>query len=155
MGRDAGFIALDSALASGAASVLIPEERSNIELLANDLKAQNKRRSNSIVIVAEGDDEGGAKEIYEKLLPYMDGFTLRYSILGHLQRGGKPSAFDRILATRMGTFAVNQIINEISDVMIGAKGDDLVMLSIQEAVQNEAKPDLSKLNVIKDLKTVV
>jgi 6-phosphofructokinase 1 len=155
MGRDAGFIALDSALASGAASVLIPEERSNIKLLADDLKSQNKRRSNSIVIVAEGDDAGGAKEIYEKLLPYMDGFTLRYSILGHLQRGGKPSAFDRILATRMGILAVNELLNGSTNVMIGSKGDDLHLLSIQEAVENEAKPNLGKLNVIKDLKTVV
>lgn len=155
MGRDAGFIALDSAIASGAASVLIPEERSNIKLLANDLKSQSSRRSNSIVIVAEGDDQGGAKEIYEKLLPHMKDFTLRYTILGHLQRGGKPSAFDRILATRMGTFAVNQLLIGTSDVMIGSKGDDLHMLSIQEAVKNEAKPDLVKLNVIKDLKTVV
>lgn len=155
MGRDAGFIALDSALASGAASLLIPEERSNIELLANDLKSQTKRRSNSIVIVAEGDDAGGAKEIYEKLIPYMKGYTMRYTILGHVQRGGKPSAFDRILATRMGNFAVNQLINGVSDIMIGSKGDLLHTLSLQEAVKNEAKPDLTKLKVIKDLKTVV
>ncbi|MFT6245604.1 MAG: 6-phosphofructokinase 1 [Salibacteraceae bacterium] len=136
IGPDAGFIALDSALASGAASVLIPEERSNIKLLADDLKSPNKRRSNSIVIVAERDDAGGAKEIYEKLLPYMDEFTLRYSILGHLQRGGKPSVFDRILATRMGTLAVNELLNGSTDVMIGSKDDELHLLSIQEAVGN-------------------
>lgn len=155
MGRDAGFIALDSAIASGATSVLIPEERSNIKLLADDLKSQNKRRSNSIVIVAEGDDAGGVKEIYEKLLPYMEGYTLRYTILGHLQRGGKPSAFDRILATRMGTYAVNRLIEGISDMMVGSSGDDLHLLPIQEVVKKEAKPDLAKLLEIKDLKTVV
>ena len=155
MGRDAGFIALDSALASGAASVLIPEERSNIKLLADDLKSQDRRRSNSIVIVAEGDDAGGAKEIYEKLLPQMEGYTLRYTILGHLQRGGKPSAFDRILATRMGTFAVNNLIEGVSDMMVGNSGDDLRLLPIREVVKKEAKPDLAKLKDIKDLKTVV
>ena len=82
----------------------------------------------------------------------MDGFTLRYSILEHLQRGGKPSAFDRILTTRMGTLAVNELLNCSTDVMIGSKGDQLDLLSIQETVENEAKPDLCKLNVIKDLK---
>jgi 6-phosphofructokinase 1 len=154
MGRDAGFIALDSAIASGAASVLIPEERSNIELLANDIKRQNRRRSNSIVIVAEGDDAGGAKEIYEKLSPFMEGYTMRYTILGHIQRGGKPSAFDRILATRMGCYSVNMLLDGNTDVMVGSKGDELHLLSIAEAVQGHAKPDLGLLSVIKDLKTV-
>jgi len=155
MGRDAGFIALNAAIASGAASVLIPEERSNITLLAEDLKSQSKRRGNLIVIVAEGDDAGGAKEIHEKLLPMMNGYTLRYSILGHIQRGGTPSAFDRILATRMGAQSVNLLLEGISDVMIGSKGDDLTTLSIKEAVNTEAMPNLEKINIIKQLKTVV
>lgn len=155
MGRDAGFIALDTAIASGAASVLIPEERSNVELLAQDLKKQNKRRSNSIVIVAEGDDQGGAKEIYEKLLPYMDGYTLRYTILGHIQRGGSPSAFDRILATKMGVKAVEALLLGQSEVMIASRGDNLHAISIHEAIEKEASPNLGALEVIKSLKTVV
>jgi len=154
MGRDAGFIALETAIASGAASVLIPEERSNIKLLAEDLKSQNKRRSNSIVIVAEGDDAGGVKEIYEKLLPLMDGYTLRYSILGHVQRGGRPSAFDRILATRMGVFSVELLLEGKSDVMIGSNGDSLHTLPIEDAVNAAAMPRLENLQVIKALKTV-
>lgn len=155
MGRDAGFIALETAIASGAASVLIPEERSNIELLAEDLRSQGRRRSNSIVIVAEGDDAGGAKDIYEKLLPLMEGFTLRYSILGHIQRGGAPSAFDRILGTRMGVKAVDLLLEGVSDVMVGARGEYLTTLPIEEAVRTESVPDLEKLKVIKSLKTVV
>ncbi len=155
MGRDAGFIALETAIASGASSVLIPEERSNVQLLADDLKSQNKRRSNLIVIVAEGDDAGGAKEIYEKLAPLMEGYTLRYTILGHLQRGGSPSAFDRILATRMGVYAVELLLNGASDVMIGSDGDRLHTLSIEKAVKTEAIPDLSKLDVVKSLRTVI
>ena len=154
MGRDAGFIALDAALASGAASVLIPEERSNIELLANDLRSQDRRRSNSIVIVAEGDDAGGAKDIYEKLLPLMDGYTLRYSILGHLQRGGRPSAFDRILATRFGNHAVNLLLEGQSDIIIGSNGDKLVTMPILDSVKRSSSPDLDKFNVFKELKTV-
>jgi 6-phosphofructokinase 1 len=155
MGRDAGFIALETAIASGAASVLIPEERSNIELLAQDLKGQNKRRSNSIVIVAEGDDAGGVKEIYEKLLPLMEGYTLRYSILGHIQRGGRPSAFDRILATRMGVYGVDLLLDGVSGVMIGSDGDRLVTLPIAETVKSVAIPNLEHLKIIKALKTVI
>jgi 6-phosphofructokinase 1 len=154
MGRDAGFIALETAIASGAASVLIPEERSNIHLLAEDLHSQGKRRSNLIVIVAEGDDAGGAKEIYEKLSPLMEGYTLKYVILGHIQRGGSPSAFDRILATRMGVFAVESLLDGITNQVIGANGDQLHLLPISEVVQNESIPNLKHLDVIKALKTV-
>lgn len=154
MGRDAGFIALDGALSSGAASVLIPEERSNIELLAKDLKAQGKRKGNLIVIVAEGDDAGGAEDIYNKLVPLMEGYELRYTILGHVQRGGRPSAFDRLMATRMGVYAVELLEQGASDVMIGAKGDELHTISLQDAVNNMARAEVSKLNAIKFLKTV-
>lgn len=154
MGRDAGFIALDGGISSGAASILIPEERSNVELLAEDLKSQSSRRSNLIVMVAEGDDAGGVEEIYHKLLPLMEGYELRYTILGHVQRGGKPSAYDRLLATRMGCYAVELLEQGVSDVMIGAEGDRLLTISLEEAVNNRAKADTSKLNVIKLLKTV-
>lgn len=154
MGRDAGFIALETAIASGAASVLIPEERSNIELLAEDLKSQGKRRGNLIVIVAEGDDAGGAKDIYEKLVPLMEGYTLRYTILGHVQRGGSPSAFDRILATRMGVFAVESLLKGESKKVVGAKGDSLHLTSISDAVRRESIPNLDHLKIIKVLKTV-
>lgn len=154
MGRDAGFIALDGAISSGAASVLIPEERSNIQLLAEELKTQSKRKGNLIVIVAEGDDAGGAEDIYQKLLPLMEGFELRYTILGHVQRGGRPSAFDRLMATLMGVYAVELLENGKSDVMIGAKGDELHTISLQDAVNNKAEAEVSKLNAIKLLKTV-
>jgi len=154
MGRDAGFIAIDGGISSGAASILVPEERSNIKLLAEDLKSQSSRRSNLIVMVAEGDDAGGVEEIYHKLLPMMEGYELRYTILGHVQRGGKPSAYDRLLATRMGCYAVELLEEGKSDVMIGADGDRLVTISLEKAVNNSAKADTSKLNVIKLLKTV-
>ena len=154
MGRDAGFIALDSALASGAASLLIPEERSNIELLAQDLKSQSKRRSSSIVIVAEGDDAGGAKDIYEKLLPIMEGYTMRYTVLGHLQRGGSPSAYDRILATRMGNFAVHALLDGKSDIMIGTSGYELITRPLLESSKEIAHVDAERCKIIKDLKTV-
>lgn len=153
MGRNAGFIALNSALASGAESVLIPEELTDIESLAKDLKEQNKGRRGSIVIVAEGDDAGGAIEIMKKVEPLMEGYSLRSSILGHIQRGGSPSAFDRLLATRMGVFAIDQLLEGKSKIVIGSKGDELITSSIEEAVKIHAIPNLNKLKLLSKVRT--
>lgn len=154
MGRNAGFIALNSAIASGAETVLIPEELTDISALAVDLKEQNKGRRSSIVIVAEGDDGGGAKEIMDKVAPLMDGYSLRHSILGHIQRGGSPSAFDRILAGRMGAFAVEQLLSGVNNVMIGVKGEELVTCSIEDGIQLNSSPDLRKLELLRNLRTL-
>ena len=153
MGRAAGFIALNSAIASGADSVLIPEAETNIEELAKDLKEQNHGKRSSIIIVAEGDDGGGAKEIMDKIAPLMSEYKLRYSVLGHIQRGGSPSAFDRMLATRMGVYAVESIISGYSNVVVGSKGDDLYTVSINNAVTLKSGPDLDKLSMLDLLRT--
>lgn len=153
MGRNAGFIALNSAIASGAETALIPEELTDINELAIDLKEQNKGRRSSIVIVAEGDDGGGAKEIMDKVAPLMEGYSLRHSILGHIQRGGSPSAFDRILAGRMGAFAVEQLANGVSNMMIGVKGEELITISIETGIKFESSPDLAKLELLRNLRT--
>ena len=153
MGRNAGFIALNSAIASGAESVLIPEELTDINALAMDLKEQNKGRRGSIVIVAEGDDEGGAMAIMKKVEPLLEGYTLRYSVLGHIQRGGSPSAFDRMLATRMGAYSVQLLLEGKSTLMIGSKGDELVTLPLETAVKVHATPDLTKLEMLNRLRT--
>ncbi|MEJ6584059.1 MAG: 6-phosphofructokinase [Crocinitomicaceae bacterium] len=153
MGRNAGFIALNSAIASGAESVLIPEELSDINALAKDLKEQNKGKRGSIVIVAEGDDAGGAIEIMKKVEPLMEGYSLRSSILGHIQRGGRPSACDRLLATKMGVFAVDQLLSGKYNIVVGAKGNDLVISSIDSAVENHSIPDLSMLKLLIKLRT--
>ncbi len=154
MGKNAGFIALNSAIASGAESVLIPEEHTDADLLAKDLIEQNKGRRSSIVIVAEGDDGGGAKKIMNQVKPLMSGYSLRHSILGHIQRGGRPSAFDRMLATRMGAYAVELLIRGESNVMIGSNGDKLVYLPIKEAIKIISKPDLTKLEMLTKLRTL-
>ena len=83
----------------------------------------------------------------------MEGYSLRSSILGHIQRGGRPSAFDRLLATKMGVFAVDQLLNGKSNIIIGAKGDDLVISSLDSAVKNHSIPDLSKLKLLTKLRT--
>ena len=137
MGRASGYIALNSALASGAESVLIPETISDIELLATEIKSQNKGMRSSIIIVAEGDEAGGAKEVMEKTRPYLQGYDLRYSVLGHIQRGGNPSAFDRILATKMGVKAVQSLISGEKSVMIGSVNGELITRSILEGTTTE------------------
>lgn len=153
MGRNAGFIALNAALASGAEAVLIPEEVTDIEKLVKQIKEQNKGKRSSIIIVAEGDDGGGANEIMDKVRPYMEGYDLRCSILGHIQRGGAPSAFDRILATRMGAYAVELLENGKNQLMIGSDGEELVTHPIAADVNKKATPDLRKLELLKQLLT--
>ena len=153
MGRDAGFIALNAAIASGAESVLIPEELTNIEKLVEEIKTQNKGRRSSIIIVAEGDDGGGAKEILEKVKPFLPNFDLRFSVLGHIQRGGSPSALDRIIATRMGAYSVELLIEGKSNCMIGVYGETLETCSIEEGIKEHAVPEQSKIDLLKKLRT--
>jgi 6-phosphofructokinase 1 len=154
MGRDAGFIALNSAIASGAESVLIPEEETDIEALAKDIREQNRGKRGSIIIVAEGDDAGGAIEIMEKVSPYLKDYKMRCAVLGHLQRGGSPSAFDRILATRMGSHAVELLLSGKSDLMVGSKGETLVTLPLDQAIKLHPQPDLERLKMLQNLRTL-
>lgn len=153
MGRHAGFIALNSAIASGAESVLIPEEVTDVERLVEQIKAQNKGRRSTIIVVAEGDDQGGAKDITEKVTPHLPGYNVRYSILGHLQRGGSPSAIDRIIATRMGAHSVELLRKGKSNLMVGIYGDNIVTCSIHDSIKKHAVPELSKLDLLAKLRT--
>lgn len=153
MGRDAGFIALNSAIASGAESVLIPEEVTDINALVEAIKSSNHGRRGTIILVAEGDDAGGAIEIMNKVEPFLEGYSLRCTILGHIQRGGKPSAFDRILATRLGNHAVELLIEEKSNVMIGVNGDLIVVSGIDECIKKHSRPNLGKLALLEQLRT--
>ncbi len=153
MGRNAGFIALNSAVASGAEDVLIPEEVTNIDLLVEQLQTHNKGKRSSIVVVSEGDDAGGVLDVVSKVKPYLEGYDIRATILGHIQRGGNPSAFDRILATRMGDLAVHLLLNGEKSLMIGSKGDELATISIESGIKLHSKPNLEKLDLIKRMQT--
>ncbi len=153
MGRNAGFLALNSAIASGAESVLIPETITNIPELAQEIKTQNKGKRSSIIIVAEGDDEGGATEIVEKVRPHLDGYELRTTILGHTQRGGTPSYFDRALATRSGIYAVEQLIQGKSGSMIGIHADEIITVTIEKSIDDSSTPNLNKEFLLKKLLT--
>ncbi len=130
MGRDAGALALDAALASGAEDVLIPEEITDIPQLAADIKANNKGQRSSIVIVSEGDDAGGAIAVLKKIKPLLPDYDLKHTILGHIQRGGRPTPKDRITATMWGDKAVELIMQGQTDVMVGLKQGNVVVEKI-------------------------
>lgn len=153
MGRHAGFIALNSALAAGAEMALIPETKTDIPLLAQQIKELNKGKRSTIVLVAEGDDEGDSTEIIRKLKPYFEDLDVRNTVLGHIQRGGTPSAADRILATRLGSEAVEALLRGERSIMIGAKGDELVFLTLKEAIKNQSIPMLEKMTLLDKLRT--
>ncbi len=148
MGKHAGFIALNAAIASGAEMTLVPEEVTDIEFLAQQIKTQNQGKRSSIVIVAEGDDAGGSLEVIKKVKPFLESYDLRSSVLGHIQRGGSPSAFDRILATKMGDFAVQQLIQGKSNLMIGSLGDKLQTISILDGINKKVEFDTEKLHLL-------
>lgn len=153
MGRNAGFLALNSAIASGAESVLIPESVTDIKALSEEIKNQNKGKRSSIIIVAEGDDAGGAIEIVQKVKPHLEGYELRTTILGHTQRGGSPTYYDRAFATRAGAEAVEQLRKEASNLMVGILGDELTTTPIHEAIEHKNRPDLAKEELLKKLLT--
>ena len=120
MGRDAGFIALRSGIACGAEDILIPETKTHIEDLIKRLEHDRRENKTSgIIIVAEGDDQGGAFEVAKKVKEKFDQYETRVSIIGHIQRGGSPTCMDRVLASTLGYEAVNALIAGKRGMMIG------------------------------------
>lgn len=151
MGRNSGFIALHAAIASGAEMVLIPEEDVDFEEFAGDLCSLNKGNRGSIFVVAEGEKYGGVEMLIKKLEPHFCDFEVRSVVLGHIQRGGRPSAFDRILATRLGVEAVENLIKGMSKVMVGFIKNKVVMTSMNEATNKTnsiSNDDLQILDVL-------
>ncbi len=134
MGKDAGFLAINSGIASGAEGVLIPEIPNQVKACINQLKEQ-RDHSSSIFIVAEGDEEGGAMEVADKVraaLPHLD---VRVTILGHIQRGGSPSCYDRVAASRMGMASVNAILAGRSGIMIGFQHEQIIEMDLSKTVK--------------------
>ena len=141
MGRDSGAIALRAGISCGAEAILLPEKATAIENLIENLKAgQYNKKSSSIVIVAEGDKNGGAYDIAQKVQKEVKFYDVKVTILGHLQRGGSPSAFDRILGSRLGFAAVNALINGKSQMMVGLEANSIILTGLEEALnQHEFK----------------
>lgn len=145
MGREAGFLALNGAIASGAEAAIVPEISMEKDQLAEMIETGfRKSKNSSIVLVTEGDITGGAMGIAERMKTEYPQFDVRVSILGHLQRGGSPSAQDRILATRMGVAAIDAIQDDQRNVMIGVQNDTIIYVPFSKAIKNVKKinPDL-------------
>lgn len=137
MGRDAGFIALRSGIACGAEFILVPETTTYINNLARLLKHDWRRNKTSgIVIVAEGDDEGGAYEIARKVKEQLPEIDTRVTVLGHIQRGGAPSAFDRVLASTLGSVAVKGLLEGQRGVMAGIVDRKVVYTPFEKAIKH-------------------
>ncbi|KQT23850.1 6-phosphofructokinase [Chryseobacterium sp. Leaf405] len=151
MGRDAGFIALNSGLATGALDILIPEKKDSIdELFANFKTAEKSGKSSSIVVVAEGEKLANVYELAEKTKLSFPDYDIRVAILGHMQRGGSPSCADRVLASRLGYGAVTGLMEGKTNVMAGMRSNDVVYTPIEEAIKkhNEINQDLLLISEI-------
>lgn len=140
MGRDAGFLALRSAIASGAEAVLVPEVKTDEQKLDSFLKnGFKKKKTSSIVLVAEGEEVGGAIKISRKVARENPEYDVRVTILGHIQRGGSPSAFDRVTASRLGVSAVEALIDDQKSIMVGMINKEVVHIPFNQALKNKKK----------------
>lgn len=152
MGRDAGFLALNGAIASGAEAAIIPEISTKVDQLAELIQnGFRKSKNSSIVLVAESPVTGGAMALAERVKNEYPGYDVRVSILGHLQRGGSPTAQDRILASRMGSAAIDALLDDQRNVMIGVKNDEIVYVPFSKAIKNDKPINSELLNTLRRL----
>jgi len=155
MGRDAGHIALNTGIGAGAEEILIPEENMGLERLLESLSRSEKSgKSSSIVVIAEGDKTGkNVFDIAEYIEKNMPNYEVRVSVLGHMQRGGRPTCFDRVLASRMGVQAVESLYEGKSNVMVGLKEDQIILTPLEKAIKgkSEINKDLVRVSDILSL----
>lgn len=149
MGRDAGHIALNAGIGAGAEEILIPEEDLGLDRLLDSLKKSKAAgKSSSIVVIAEGDKIG--KSVFE-LKDYVESnfpeYDVRVSVLGHMQRGGSPSCFDRVLASRLGVKAVESLLEGKSNYMVGLLSDKITLTPLEQAIKGHTEIDQELLRV--------
>ena len=148
MGRDAGFIALNSGIATGALDILIPERKDSLEDLFNTFRTAEKvGKSSSIVVVAEGEELASIYDLAKSTKEEFPNYDIRVTILGHIQRGGSPSCADRVLASNLGYGAVIGLMEGRNKVMVGMQSNKIVYTPIEEAIKkhNEIDKDLLKI----------
>lgn len=152
MGRECGFLALNGAIASGAEAAIIPEMMLQQDQLA-DLISNGFRKSknSSLVLVTEGDITGGAMAMAERVKIEYPQYDVRVTILGHVQRGGSPTANDRILASRMGAAAIDALIDGQRNIMIGIQNDEIVYVPFSKAIKKNKPVQQDLLNTLKVL----
>ncbi|HEX3006255.1 MAG TPA: 6-phosphofructokinase [Bacteroidales bacterium] len=135
MGREAGFVALESGIACGAEVIMIPEVKGQLNELREFLSKRAKLNKSSIIMVAEGDDEGGAIELSQKVQPEFPQFDIRVTILGHIQRGGSPTCYDRVSASRMGVAAIEALLDDQKSIMIGLVNGQISHVPLNKTVK--------------------
>ena len=135
MGAEAGFIALRSGIATGAEAIIIPETRNEGDKLSKLLDGGTRQNASNLVIVAEGDEEGGAYALAERYKKLYPDYEIRITVLGHLQRGGSPSAFDRVTASRLGYAAVEALMDDQKCVMVGIQSNKVSLTPFRKAVK--------------------
>ncbi len=135
MGKEAGYVALQSGIACGAEGILVPEEKGQVEKLKVYLDTRGRLKKSSIILVAEGEDYGGAIGIAKIFKDQFPEFDIRTTILGHIQRGGSPSAFDRVTASRMGVAAIEALHDDQKSIMIGMVNNEMVHVPLNKTVK--------------------
>ena len=149
MGRDAGFLAQNSAIASGAEAAIIPEDQTDVDQLEQFIsRGFRKSKNSSIVIVSESPKDGGAMYYADRVRKEYPQYDVRVTILGHLQRGGTPSAFDRILASRLGYASIEALKEGQRNVMVGISNDQIVYVPIDRAIKKDKPIDRELINVL-------
>lgn len=152
MGRDAGFIALRCAIAAGAKAVMLPETHVEPkELLAKIKAGETKRKSSNIVIVSEGNKNGDAEDLAKELHKMDPSFDIKVTVLGHIQRGGAPSAYDRLLASRVGVGAIEALRAGKNDVMVGVLNEQLAFTPLEKAIKDNHRLQDEMLHMIEIL----
>lgn len=149
MGRDAGHIALNAGIGAGAEEILIPEEDLGLDRLLESLrKSKLSGKSSSIVVIAEGDKIGkNVFELKDYVEENMPEYDVRVSVLGHMQRGGSPSCFDRVLASRLGVKAVESLLEGKSNYMVGLLNDKVALTPLEQAIKGHSEVDLELVRV--------
>lgn len=152
MGRDAGYIALHSGIATGAENILIPERKTDMNAIIKSLKEKERRKKMvNLIVVAEGDDFGGANEVSRVLQENLSKADIRVCILGHIQRGGSPSCIDRIIASRMGFHAVESLMEGRYNVFVGIQNNKMNYIPLEQAVKTKGTISEEWLKIVKIL----
>jgi len=148
MGRDAGFIALQAGIATGAEAILIPEVEGQEDKLKEFIMKESKhKKSSQIILVAEGNKLGGAHEVAKKVSEDFKGISVRVSVLGHIQRGGTPTAFDRFLASRLGVAAVEALLDNQRSIMVGYTNHEVVHVPFNKTIKGHRNVSAELLTV--------
>lgn len=151
MGRDAGFLAQNSAIASGAEAAIIPEDSTDVDQLAQFMERGIRKSKRSCIVIVSESPKCGALYYAERVRNEFPQYDVRVSILGHLQRGGRPSAHDRILASRTGVGAIQAILQGQRNVMVGVRNNEIVYVPLSEAIRSDKPFDKSLIKVLDEL----